>query len=189
MNYSTGKKKVLFVIDTLQLGGAEQSLLANSSRFTNTDSVICHLYPGEALKPRFAEHGKKVYSLNIRQKYGFLRAYQELKKIVLAEKPDLIVAYLTRSEIIARLVAKSTRVPVVGTFVNDLYTPSYNQHLSWKARKLVNVFKRINRYTSKYCVGFVANSKAIKEANAVHLSIAPDKIVVINRGRDSIKIR
>jgi glycosyltransferase involved in cell wall biosynthesis len=189
MKYSKGKKKILFVIDTLQLGGAEQSLLANSSRFADTESVICHLYPGEALKPRFLEYGKKVYSLNIRQKYGFLRAYQELKKIVQDEKPDLIVAYLTRSEIVARLVAKFSQVPVIGTFVNDLYTPSYNQHLSWKARKLVNVFKTINRFTSKYCIGFVANSKAIKEANAVHLSIAPEKIEVINRGRDSIKIK
>ncbi|HTE24862.1 glycosyltransferase [Flavitalea sp.] len=189
MMYTEGKKKILFVIDTLQLGGAEQSLLANSSRFVNTESVICHLYPGEALKPRFAEYGKKVYSLNIKQKYGFVRAYQELKKIVCEEKPDLIVAYLTRSEIVARLVARFNHVPVLGTFVNDLYTPSYNQHLSWKARKLVNVFKSINRYTSKYCVGFVANSKAIKEANAIHLAIAPEKIEVINRGRDSFKIK
>src|SRR5688572_7394135 len=103
MSHPEGKKKILFVIDTLQLGGAEQSLLANSSRFVNTDSVICHLYPGEALKPRFIEHGKKVYSLNIRKKYGFIGAYQQLKKIVKEEKPDLIVAYLTRSEIVARL--------------------------------------------------------------------------------------
>jgi glycosyltransferase involved in cell wall biosynthesis len=189
MKITEGTKKILFVIDTLQLGGAEQSLLANTSRFGHTDSVICHLYPGEALKPKFLENGIKVYSLNIKKKYGFVKAYQQLKKIVRDEKPDLIVAYLTRSELVARLVSRSTHVPVIGTFVNDLYTPSYNQHLSWKARKLVNVFKTLNRYTSKYCVGFVANSKAIKEANAVHLNISPEKIEVINRGRDSIKIK
>ncbi|HTF30273.1 MAG TPA: glycosyltransferase [Flavitalea sp.] len=189
MIITEGKKKILFVIDTLQLGGAEQSLLANTSRFVNTDSVICHLYPGEALKPKFIEHGKKVYSLNIKKKYGFVKAYQQLKKIVQDEKPDLIVAYLTRSEIIARLVARFNHVPVIGTFVNDLYTPSYNQHLSWKARKLVNVFKTLNKYTSKHCIGFVANSRAIKEANAIHLNIPPAKIEVINRGRDSFKIK
>lgn len=189
MKYPEGKKKVLFVIDTLQLGGAEQSLLANTGRFADTDSVICHLYPGEALKPKFLEYGKKVYSLNIRKKYGFIGAYQQLKRIVKEEKPDLIVAYLTRSEIVARMVARFGHVPIIGTFVNDLYTPSYNQHLSWKARKLVTVFKSLNRYTSKYCVGFVANSKAIKEANAAHLAILPEKIEVINRGRDSIRIK
>jgi len=189
MKYPEGRKKVLFVIDTLQLGGAEQSLLANSSRFADTDSVICHLYPGETLKPRFEEFGKKVYSVNIKKKYGFIEAYRKLKKIVEAEKPDLIIAYLTRSELVARIVAKNAGVPVVGTFVNDLYTPSYNQHLSWKARRLVTFFKSLNRYTSKYCVGFVANSKAIKDANSVHLNIPPAKIEVINRGRDSFKIK
>ncbi|RYG42142.1 MAG: glycosyltransferase [Chitinophagaceae bacterium] len=112
-----------------------------------------------------------------------------MKKIVLEEKPDLIVAYLTRSEIVARLVARSCRVPIVGTFVNDLYTPSYNQHLSWQAKQMVNLFKTLNRYTSKYCVGFVSNSNAIKEANSIHLAIPPEKIKVINRGRDSFKIR
>jgi glycosyltransferase involved in cell wall biosynthesis len=189
MKHPNGKKKVLFVIDTLQLGGAEQSLVANTSRFVNTESVICHLYPGEALKPRFIEYGKKVYSLNINKKYGFVEAYRKLKKIVRDEQPDLIVAYLTRSEIVARFVARFSGVPIVGTFVNDLYTPSYNQHLSWKARRLVNFFKAVNRYTSAYCVGFVSNSKAIKEANAVHLNIRPEKIVVINRGRDSFRIK
>lgn len=189
MKHPEGRRKVLFVIDTLQLGGAEQSLLANSSRFVNTDSVICHLYPGEALKPKFIEYGKKVYSLNIKKKYGFAEAYRQLKKIVRDEKPDLIVAYLTRSELVARMVGRKSHVPVIGTFVNDLYTPSYNQHLSWKAQKLVGFFKILNRYTSRYCVGFVANSMAIKEANAVHLNIPPAKIEVINRGRDSFKIK
>ncbi|RYY30544.1 MAG: glycosyltransferase [Chitinophagaceae bacterium] len=184
-----GNKKIIFVIDTLQLGGAEQSLLANTSRFKNTESIIVHPYKGDALKSRFEEAGKKVYSLNISRKYGFLQVYRELKHIVQQEKPDLIVAYLTRSEIVARFVAKKLGIPVIGTFVNDLYTPSYNQHLSWKARKLVNVFKTINKFTSRYCAGFVANSKAIKDSNAIHLGISPEKIEVINRGRDSMRIR
>jgi glycosyltransferase involved in cell wall biosynthesis len=171
------------------LGGAEQSLLANTSRFGRTDSVICHLYPGETLKPKFIEQGTKVYSLDIQRKYGFIEAYKRLKQVVREEKPDLIVAYLTRSEIVARFIARNAGIPVIGTFVNDLYTPSYNQHLSWKARKLVNVFKAINKYTSRFCVGFVANSKAIKDANAAHLNIIPAKIEVINRGRDSVTIK
>src|SRR5215203_6558674 len=92
-------KKVLFVIDTLQFGGAEQSLLENTSRFKQIDPVVCHLYTGELLQPRFAEKGIKVYSFNISKKYGFLEAYKKLKRVVEKEKPDLMVAYLTRSEI------------------------------------------------------------------------------------------
>jgi glycosyltransferase involved in cell wall biosynthesis len=181
------RKKVLFVIDTLQLGGAEQSLLENTSRFKNIHPVVCHLYTGSILEPRFAEKGIKVYSLNISKKYGFIDAYKGLKAIVDQERPDLMVAYLTRSEIVTRLLGKFNRIPVVGTFVNDLYSKSYNQHLSWKSRNVVSLFKYINKVTSKICVGFVSNSEAIKESNAKQLSIQPGKIKVITRGRDSLK--
>lgn len=182
-------KKVLFVIDTLQLGGAEQSLLENTSRFKNIHPIVCHIYTGAILEPKFREKGIKVYSLNIARKYGFLEAYNKLKKIVTEERPDLMVAYLTRSEIVTRLLGKFQKIPVVGTFVNDLYCKSYNQHLSWKAKNVVSLFKYINKATSGLCVGFVSNSEAIKDANAKHLNIRPEKIKVINRGRDSYKFR
>jgi glycosyltransferase involved in cell wall biosynthesis len=183
------RKKVLFVIDTLQFGGAEQSLLENTSRFKQLHPVVCHLYTGEVLQPRFIEKGIKVYSFNISKKYGFLEAYKKLKKVVDEEKPDLMVGYLTRSEIVTRLIGKFNKIPVIGTFVNDLYCKSYNQHLSWKAKGIVSLFKYINKATSRICVGFVSNSEAIKNANAKHLSIKPEKIKVINRGRDSYKFQ
>lgn len=181
------KMKVLFVIDTLQLGGAEQSLLENTVRFKQIRPVICHVYSGETLKTRFIENGMKVYSLNIKKKYGFLKAYKQLKIVVEEEKPDLMVAYLTRSEIVTRLVGRTKNIPTVGTFVTDLYCPTYNQHLSWKAKRLVSLFKLINKITSRICIGFIANSQTIKQANAKHLNIPLDKIKVINRGRSIYK--
>lgn len=182
-------KKVLFVIDTLQLGGAEQSLLENTSRFKKIKPIVCHLYTGEILKPKFIERDIEVYSFNVSKKYGFIEAYKKLKHVIEIEKPNLMVAYLTRSEIVTRLIGRFNNIPVVGTFVNDLYCKSYNQHLSWKARQLVSVFKLINKATSKICVGFISNSQAIKDANANHLNIQPEKIEVINRGRDSFKFK
>lgn len=180
-------RKVLFIIDTLELGGAEQSLLANVTRFNHTNAVVCHLYKGETLKPQFIEKGIKVYSFNIQKQYGFVEAYKQLKKVVGAERPDIMVAYLTRSELVARLVAKYNKVPVVGTFVTDLYAINYNNHLSWMAKRKVWLFKQLNKWTSSICSGFIANSLAIKEANSKQLSIPLQKIKVINRGRESFK--
>lgn len=182
------KIKVLFVIDTLQLGGAEQSLLANAVHFQNINPVVCHLYKGEILKSKFEEKGIKVYSCNIKWRYSLVEGYSKLKKIVAAEKPQLIVGYITRSEIVARLVGKHFGIPVIGTFINDLYSKTYNQHLSKPAKWMVSLFKYINKITARGCVGFVANSQAIKDANAKHLAIDPAKIQVINRGRESAKI-
>ena len=184
---SGAKKKVLFVIDTLQTGGAEQSLLENTIRFKQLQPVICHLYPGELLKPRFIEKGIPVYSVGIQKKYDFRNAGRKLSQIIKTEKPDILVAYLTRSEIVTRRAGKQNKLPVIGTFVSDLYSKTYNASLSLKAKAAVSYFKLLNKQTGRYCKGFIANSEAIKRSNARQLGIPLDKIEVINRGRDSKK--
>jgi glycosyltransferase involved in cell wall biosynthesis len=182
------QNKVLFVIDTLEIGGAEKSLLSNIARFKSIQPVVCHIYKGDSLKQKFTEKGIIVYSLNVPGKYNFLNAYKQLVQLIKHEQPDLMVAYLTRSEIVTRLAGRIYHTPVIGTFVNDLYCKDYNKHLPLKARLGVQFFKYINKWMSKSCVGFVANSAAIKDANATHLSIHPAKIKVINRGRESRNI-
>lgn len=189
MAESNGQKnhmhKVLFVIDTLQTGGAEQSLFANVIRFKNIQPVVCHLYAGDLLKQRFTDHGIPVYSVGLKRKYGFVQAYQQLKAIVQKEQPDIIVAYLTRSELVARLVGRSTQIPVIGTFVSELYSDTYNTTLSVKAKMAVSFFRWANKTTARFCKGFVANSEVVKQTNARALGIDLNKVEVINRGRDS----
>ncbi len=144
---STGKLKILFVIDSLEQGGAEQSLLENLRCFTRIEPVVCHIYAGEFLKPLFLEAGIRVYSVGLNARYGFFKAYKALQSIVDKEWPDLMVAYLTRSELVARMVAKFNRILVVGTFVSDLYGAAYNRGLPLKARLGVRCFEALNRLT------------------------------------------
>jgi len=177
--------KVLFVIDTLQTGGAEQSLLANAIRFKSMQPVVCHLYAGEQLKQRFIDHGIAVHSVRLRKRYGFPQAYKQLKAIVQKEQPDIIVAYLTRSELVARLVGRFGHIPVIGNFVSDLYSDAYNSTLSWKAKVLLPFFKWANKSTACFCKGFIAITEAVKQSNGKTLGIDANKIVVIHRGRDS----
>ncbi|HVX50611.1 MAG TPA: glycosyltransferase [Chitinophagaceae bacterium] len=183
------KPTVLFVIDTLEIGGSELSLLENVMRFEQITPVVCHLYEGDTLKPEFNKNNIKVYSLNIAGRYRFPSAIKQLRAVIKIEKPSLMVAYLTRSEITARIASAMNKIPVIGTFVNDLYCKQYNMNLSWKARRVVKLFQFINKITSKICVGFVANSEAIKRANANHLQLPANKIFVINRGRNSAVIK
>jgi glycosyltransferase involved in cell wall biosynthesis len=186
---SNGQKnhmhKVLFVIDTLQTGGAEQSLFANVIRFKNIQSIVCHLYAGDLLKQQFKDHGIPVYSVGLKKKYGFAQAYKQLKAIVQKEQPDIIIAYLTRSELVARLVGRFNQIPVIGTFVSELYSDNYNTALSVKAKMAVSFFKWANKTTARFCKGFVANSEVVKQSNGRALGIDLNKIEVINRGRDS----
>ena len=178
-------KKVLFVIDTLQPGGAEQSLLDTVTRFKKLQPVVCHVYAGDLLKQQFMDKGVRVHSIGLQQKYGFFTACKKLKALIKTEQPDLVVACLTRSELVSRIVAHSCHIPVVGTLVSDLYGKAYNQSLPRKAKIGVALFRLLNKVTAGFCKGFIANSEAIKRLNAIQLGLAPDKIEVINRGRDS----
>jgi glycosyltransferase involved in cell wall biosynthesis len=177
--------KVLFIIDTLQTGGAEQSLLSNVIRFKNIQPVVVHLYAGDLLKPQFINNGIPVYSVALKKKYGFVQAYKQLKQIIQKEQPGLLVAYLTRSELVTRMAGRFTHIPVIGTFVSDLYSESYNKTLSLPAKAAVSFFKWANKTTARFCKGFVANSEVVKQSNARALGLAADKVEVINRGRDS----
>lgn len=181
--------KVLFVIDTLEIGGAEQSLLENIKRFTKIHPVVCHIYKGDTLKKNFVENGIKVYSLESKQKYGFLKNSLALHKIVRIEKPDAIVAYLTRSELTSRLVGLFTGTMVFGTFVSDLYSKDYNKNLSFKTKITIQLFKFLNIITAPICKGFIANSESVKTANSKQLYVSTYKIEVINRGRDENKFK
>lgn len=173
------------MIDTLQPGGAEQSLLDIVTRFRELQPVVCHLYTGDLLKQQFIDKGVRVYSVNLRKKYGFYSACKKLKAVIRTEQPDLVVACLTRSELVARIVAYTCHIPVVGTLVSDLYGKAYNQFLSGKAKIGVALFRLLNKTTARFCKGFIANSEAIKKSNAVRLGLPPEKIEVIHRGRDS----
>lgn len=177
--------KVLFVIDTLEMGGSEQSLLDIVCRLHNIQPVVCHIYAGDKLKQHFLDAGVEVYSIGLQKKYALFTACRKLKNIVNTEKPDLLVAYLTRSEIVTRIVGRISHIPVIGTFVSDLYGKAYNQSLSRKARFGVSLFRFLNRVTARFCKGFIANSEAIKKLNAIQLGLPPEKIEVITRGRDS----
>src|SRR5688500_14831250 len=86
--------KVLFVIDTLQTGGAEESLFNNLIRFKQIQPVVCHLYAGDLLKQRFTSKGIPVHSVALKKQFGFRQAYKQLKQIVQQEQPQLLVAYL-----------------------------------------------------------------------------------------------
>jgi len=177
--------KVLFVIDSLEIGGTEQSLLENAARFHQFVPVICHLYPGETLRPKFTEKGIRVIAAGVQKKYGFITAYKRLSSIIVKERPDLLVAYLTRSELVTRMVGRMKNIPVVGTLVSDLYSPEYNLALSRRAKAGVGLFRLLNRLTARCCSGFIANSSAVASQGIRHLHIAPEKVQVIHRGRDS----
>lgn len=176
--------KVLFLIDTLEVGGAEKSLLELAKRFKRTTPVICQIYQGDRLKRDFLDAGISVVSLGIPHGYHLYRATRVVKAVVKKEQPDLIHATLWKAGLVGRLAARSTGVPLVDSFVNDTYAPIRWQHSSRGARMKLKAIQAADRVTARWVTRFLAISEAISDTNASALRIPRNKVEAIYRGRD-----
>lgn len=173
--------RVLYLLDTLEVGGAERSLLAIIPRVPHVDALVCHIYPGDRLRPEFEAAGVRVVSLNTRGKYAFGRATARVLHQVRAAKPDIIHAMLLRSEIVARVVSSVTGVPVIGSFVNDSYAPLAGRSAARRAK--LRCCQVIDAYSARCVRHFISNSEAIKRANCARLRIPLQRVTVVHRGR------
>lgn len=182
---SSQKKKILFIIDTLQGSGAERSLVEIASNFKEYTPVFVHVYKGEMLKQQLNEQGIKVYSLNIEKKYGYKEAVNMLIPIYEKEKPSLIHSTLFNSDMIARRMKKKfPQIPLMGSFVNNTYTPDRYRNESLVRKIKLYLAYQLDRQSAKRVDFFISNSDTIKKAEGGALGVPQSKIKVIYRGRD-----
>lgn len=177
------KKKVLFVIDTLEVGGAERSTLEIASRLKTWHPVICQLYNGGALLSDYTFSDSQIIGLGLNGPYQWSIAIRKFLTILEQTKPDLVVATLLRSELVARYCCRKKGIPIIGTFVNDTYSPYELRNVKFSLKWKIRLFQILNMLTARWCVLFISNSNAIKHSNARTLCIPRSKIEVIPRGR------
>ena len=177
--------KVLFLIDTLEVGGAEQSLLHILQRFPNVQPLVCTLYSGDKLKLQYEAAGIPVLSLGLRGRYRFGAGIRRVRHVVKAEKPDLIHATLYRAGIVARAVGKITGTPVIDSFVNDSYAPERYASLSNSGKAKLKAIELVDRVTAPAVTRFMSITEAIKATNCEALNVPPGKVDVIYRGRSA----
>lgn len=175
---------VLFLIDTLEIGGAEQSILDIASRFTKFKPIVCHIHPGDTLRSAYEKAGIEVVSLNIPLKSKHNVIIPELLKLVEKYKPVMIHATLYRSMMISRKLKRITGLPLVNSFVSNSYSAARKNKLSIKTRLKLRFYKYLDKSTAKVPDIYISNSKTIAESNAKALGISPQKIKVIYRGRE-----
>jgi glycosyltransferase involved in cell wall biosynthesis len=182
MNH-TMKPKVLYIIDTLQIGGAEKSILDIASKLMAYRPVVCQLYQNDQLREEFERHGIEVIKLGIASRRNFIGAYKAVKAILKREKPSLVVATLMHSELISRVACSLSGIANIGTFVNDTYSDYEWNRMSLLMKFKVGVFWFFNLVTARLCRGFLSNAESIKRSNCKALHVPESKVRVIYRGR------
>lgn len=175
--------RVLYVIDTLEVGGSERSILDIASTCADITPFVCRLYPGDTLQPEFSKRGIPVHAFDIRAKYGWPTAIRRLRRLIRELSPDVVHTTLFRSDVAGRIAARAEGVPVVSSFVNDNYGDNHRRHLTrtglWKNRGV----QAIDALTARLVDGFAANSGAMRDAHVDKLGLPSSRIRIIYRGR------
>lgn len=182
--------KIFFVIDTLETGGAEKSILEIASRLPEdlVPYIITFYKTRNPITTNVQQSAKiRFVHFDMEEKYGFKKGRKLFSELCKTENPNIVVATLFRSEIITRVVCKKMNIPNIGTFVNDTYSPYELQSLSATMRLKIGFFKIVNSFTARYCTHFLSNAQSIKVSNAKALKVPANKISVIYRGRDISK--
>lgn len=177
--------KVLFTIDSLQQGGAEQSIANIIKHFSaDVEVTVLYFYTKSDLLPTYQKLNCTIISIGLTGKYEWRRAIAALKKVIHDIQPDIVVSSLYRSNIISRIACWSCGVKLAGTFVDDSY--SGERRATFKGMGLLKYQMTwlLDRLTAFIPVVWISNSRYIGESNAKKLGIASSKIRVVYRGRD-----
>ena len=161
--------------------GAERSHLEILSRFSqDTEVALVYFYPKQELKREYEEAGVRLIFLDIPEAYHFPLAVSRLVRLIRTEKPDLLISSLWRADIITRLASWITGVPLLGTLVNDSYSP-----MAWKDKKGLKykVVYWLDRLTAGIPVHWIANAQALADSHVQTLGLKRERISVVYRGR------
>lgn len=174
---------VLFLIDTLQTGGAETSLLEITSRFKEYKPVFIQLFSGNELLPQFKKRGIEVIQMDLKPDYRFGSMMKKVLPVAMSYQPALIHSTLFRSDMVGRKLARRLGVPLVNSLVNNSYSSIRFKQSPFSQRLKLRAIMWWDRLTCSSVNLFLSNSKAIKQSNALALGIPDAKIKVIYRGR------
>lgn len=178
------KPIALFILDTLEIGGAERSILEISSRFKRYKPILVTLFKGSHLKDEYIQRGIEVISLDLEKetKQSFIK--NELDKIVFRIKPLIIHATLIRSCLISRKLSRDNKYVLINSLVNNTYgIQRYKTLPLIRALKLLYIQIQDAKSSSEVDLYF-SNSDTIKRTTSRALGINPENIKVIYRGRD-----
>lgn len=172
--------KVLTVLDSLGMSGAERSTLGMvpGLRAHDIEVEVAHFAKVEASQQVYPDI--KTHSVAGSGRAGKVRGVRQL---VVERRPDLVHTTLFESDVAGRLAARSAGVPVVSSLVNMSYGPEQHRAVNapWKLRGA----QVIDAVTARLCVRFHAISEAVAVTMAQRLHLDPSLIEVVPRARDS----
>ncbi len=179
--------RVLTVIDSLAVGGAEQSLSMITPHLVarDVDVHVAFLTDRPGIQDELRAGGATLHSLSGHP--GWFRSVIRTVRLMRALRPDLVSTTLFMADIVARPAAWLLRIPVVSSFVTESYGPEHvfnPEYRPWKVRAA----QLADALTARFVTRFHAVSEMSATVMAKRLWVPVRKIEVITRGRDSERL-
>jgi glycosyltransferase involved in cell wall biosynthesis len=171
---------VVHLIESLGPGGAERLLYTNLKHFdpARIRSTVITVYPHAThwVEP-ITELGIPVVSLNCESTRQIPQGIRRLRKWLRANQPDIIHSHLWAANIIGRIAARLTNVPLVSSIHNPDHEPQ-----TWADGAGVSMFKRrtakaMDRWTAQLGSDrLIAVSEYVKQSAGRDLHFSLDLI-------------
>jgi len=175
-------KKILHVIDSLKMGGAETIMVGILRGLGDYDHIVVTLKSGDDFN---VTKNFRTINLNITSKIDYLVSIFSLKKIIDQNKPDIVHAHLFWSTIISRFATYSS-VPLISTYHSMLYDKTNIAQYKLSLLLLDRISYRDSHYTifvSKTIEKLIAKSVGIKKNKAVIYNFVNDKFYTQGRSK------
>ena len=179
-------RRLLLVIDTLEVGGTERSLLDFCRHLDRSlyEPLVCRLYRGSTLQPEFERSDIPVVSFDLAGKYRFLRAFSRLSRLARQQHTDLIHTMLFRADQVGRAVGRWNRIPVISSLVGVPHESVRFDNNPQLSRRKHAAIKWLDRLSARWVTRFHSVSRTARDSNCHHLGIALDQVTVVPRGRE-----
>ena len=172
--------KVLFLIRSLERGGAERqlSLLARALHRSGHDVSVAVFYADGPLRAEIEEAGVPVYDLGKSGRWDVPAFLWRLYRLVRRVKPDVLHGYMPVSNILAALIGRLTPglKVVFGVRASGLDAKRYD--------RLTRLSTRVEAVLSGGADLTICNSNAGRD-DAIARGFSAEKCVVIPNGIDS----
>ncbi|GMQ26635.1 glycosyltransferase [Algoriphagus sp. oki45] len=184
---ASGKPSILYLLDTLQTGGAEKSLLEITCRFQNFRPVFVTLFDGKHdLLFEYEVAGLKVIRLGLQVSNRFSTIAKLVDEIIVQENAVIVHSTIFRSDMVSRKL--KAPIKIVNSLVNNSYRKRRYDGLKLKGKLALFGVQLLDRLTLSKVDLIIANSQVLVDSHRKTIGLDSEKAVVIHRGRPSPKM-
>lgn len=176
--------KVAFLLDSLGGGGAERSTTLLVERLPDhgvTPTVLCLKRASEGDHDRLERNGVEIM---VAPGGRFVDKTRWVRHLVRQHHPDVLHTAVAGADLVGRVAAFGTGVPVISSLINTPYGAArfaVDPTAAWRIRG----YQGLDAVTGRLGVRhFHAVTAGVAEHAVRHLRIPPSKITVVERGRE-----